>query len=412
MSKIAIIGGGYVGLHTALRLKQKNRDWNIKILDVDSEKIRRFNNGESPIDDFYMMEFMKTNPGHLENISYEKPSQNWEDYDIIFISLSTNPEKDDLARLNTKLIFKFSKEIRDSNPNASIVVRSTINIDDSDSIDELKLNYWPEFLSQGVETLKNINQPVNVVSLNENDVIAEGIFKEIFKGKTLIRTSTKEAVLVKILHNTLDAHLINLTNLFANITGENGADFNNISAAVEMLLNTRNKIKNPGIGYGGSCYPKDSYSLIEITKSTHNKNLIKALDDFNKEQSFAFLNKEEEIRKASKIVVLGSSFKGGTNDVTKTPTLSLRKWLNENDISYKIWEPMINSKWLLEKEIVSVDIEEDIKNSDLVIVASDWNEFNEILIEYTGKIIDLKNFIKKNGKATIYRIGSPLKGNF
>lgn len=403
--KIAIIGGGYVGLHTALRLTQTNKNWNIKILDTDEDKINRFNNNESPIDDFYMKKFMKENPGYLENIVYQQPDGNWNEYDLIFISLSTNPSQENPARLNTSLIFNIAKDIKEKSPRTSVVVRSTINIDDSKILDELKLNYWPEFLSQGVDTLKNINQSVNVISLVNDDEIASKTFESLFEGKTLIKTNTKESILVKVMHNTLDAHLINLSNLFANISEENGINFHTIAPAVENLLSSRTKVKRAGIGYGGSCYPKDSYSLIEITDNKQNRKLIQSLDDFNKEQSFAFLTKESIIRNANNIVVLGSSFKGGTNDITKTPTISLRKWLLENNIEYKIWEPMISEKWIINGEIISTNIEEDINNSDLVIVASDWAQFNELLTSYDKDVIDLKTFIKDNGSMKLHTIG-------
>ncbi len=403
--KIAIIGGGYVGLHTALRLTQTNKEWKIKVIDTDENKVELFNNNKSPIDDFYMKKFIKENPGYLEKVKYEKPDNNWLQYDVIFISLSTNPSKQNEARLNTNVIFKIAKEIKTQNSNASIVIRSTINIDDFRLLDETKSNYWPEFLSQGVETLKNIDQPVNVISLQKDDDIALDLFEKLFEGKVLIKVKPKEAILTKVMHNTLDAYLISISNLFANISEENDIDFDNISNPVERLLLSRKKVKRPGIGYGGSCYPKDSYSLIEITNSEQNKKLIQSLEDFNNRQSYAFLTKEKLIRDANKIIVLGSSFKGGTNDITKTPTTSLRKWLLENNIKYKIWEPMISKKWIIDNEIISNDIEEDIEQSDLVIVASDWFQFNNLLHTYEKVVIDLKSFIKDNGKMKLHKIG-------
>lgn len=401
--KIGIIGGGYVGLHTALRLAQTNKDWDIRILDIDEEKINRFNSGKSPIDDFFMQEFISDNPSRLKKIKYEKPNDNWEDYDIIFISLSTNPTKEEPARLNTQLIFDLVKEI--SNSGISVVVRSTINIDDSDKLESLGGSYWPEFLSQGVGTLKNINQPVNIVALREKDSTAFNMFEELFNGKTLIKSNIREAIMIKIVHNTLDAHLISLTNLFANISEENNIDFHRISHSIETLLSNRPKVKKPGIGFGGSCYPKDSYSLIEMTTNKNNRDLIESLDRFNKSQSLSFLTKEAVIKSSKNIVVLGTSFKGGTNDVVKTPTLGVRRWLLDNNIEYKVWEPMISEKWTLENEIISEDIVADIKAADLVIVASDWTQFNELLINYNKTVIDLKSFIKENGKMTIHKIG-------
>lgn len=404
---IAIIGGGYVGLHTAIRLAKLNKEFEIKVLDNDKDKITRFNSGESPINDFFMSEFMKSNPGYLNKISYEQPDDDWTKFDIVFISLSTNPSKEDPARLSTDLIFNYVERIKSSNNKISIIIRSTINIDDGYRIEEENVGYWPEFLSQGVETIQNINQSVNVVSLPEGDKISDGFFLDLFNGKTLIKTSVKESILIKIMHNTLDAHLISISNLFANISEENNINFSSVAPAVESLLSKRTKVKRPGIGYGGSCYPKDSYSLIKITNSTQNKKLVQALEDFNNEQSYVFLSKEKVIREAENVLVLGVSFKGGTNDTTRTPTTSLRTWLHNEGIEYKVWEPMISSKWVNKWENIPENIEEEIKESDLVIVSSDWKEFNELLLNYDGNVIDLKTFIKDNGMMNLYRIGEP-----
>lgn len=404
--KIAIIGGGYVGLHTALRLAITNDKWQIDVIDTDEIKVNKFNEGKSPIDDYYMDQFLKNNPYKLENIKYTTKAEDWKNYEMIFLALSTNPLKEKESRLNTNLIFSMVSEIR-KNKDVSIVLRSTINLDDWKKLDEMNISYWPEFLSQGVETLKNLNQEVNVIKLS-NYNSEELIFNELFKNKTLIKTSSKEAIATKIMHNTLDAYLITITNLFANISDENEINFHSIAPAIEMLLQKRTKVKKPGIGYGGSCYPKDSYSLINITSREEDKKLIEELNNFNISQSTIFLKFENIIRNSKNIIVLGSSFKGGTNDVTKTPTISLRKWLLKNNISYKIWEPMINEKWLLDGEVLSKDWMNDVSNSDLVIVASDWKEFNEVLLNYNGKVIDLKTTVENNGKMTLYQIGKPI----
>lgn len=402
---IAVIGGGYVGLHTALKMIEEFPQSKITILDIDEDKVNRWNEGKSPIDDYYMNKFMLDNPHKLKNINYEIPDEDWTKYDIFFLALSTNPIPGEEHKLNTDLLFNKSKEIFEQKPDASIVIRSTINITDSSKCLEMGIGYWPEFLSQGIETRINLDRKSHVIFVPKNNAFSNEFFDELFQGKQLIKASPQEAIMVKVMHNSLDAHLITISNLFANIAEENGIDFSIIAPAVESLLKNRNKVKNPGIGYGGSCYPKDAYSLISVTKEDHNKNLIQALEDFNKDQSYAFLYKQSYIDNATNIVVLGVSFKGGTNDITRTPTVSLRKWLQDHNKPYKIWEPMISEKWLIPGENMSSDIESDIKAADLVIVASDWSGFNDLLKNYDGVVIDLKSFIKDNGMMDLHFIG-------
>lgn len=401
---IAIIGGGYVGLHTALKINKDIENLNITIFDIDEIKINKWNNNKSPIDDYFMDKFINENSSRLKNITYKKPDDNWGDYDMFFLSLSTNPKPGE-ERLNTDFIFSFVKQIKSQVQNPSIIIRSTINIDDSDKCIEDNIGYWPEFLSQGIETNTNLNRKSNIIYLPFIDENSAEFFDRLFNGKELIKMSPQEAIMVKVMHNTLDAYLISISNLFANISEENNIDFQLIAPAVESLLKTRTKVKKPGIGYGGSCYPKDSYSLINSTSNQVNKNLIQSFEDFNIQQSYAFLSKKQIIDNAKNIVVLGVSFKGGTNDITKTPTLSLRNWLIDQNINYIIWEPMINEGITLEGEIISEDIKKDINESDLVIVATDWAEFNTLLSTYDKEVIDLKSFITDNGLMNLHYIG-------
>lgn len=404
--KIAIIGGGYVGLHTALKLISVNPEYEITILDVDKNKIEKWNKGMSPIDDYFMNKFINDNPHKLKNIKYITNDYSWVDYDIFFISLSTNPIDGKENELNTASIFKIADDIKLVKENASIVIRSTINVSDSSKCLDKNICYWPEFLSQGIETAINLERLSNVVFIPKTDNFANIFFDDFFYGKQIIKSSPQEAIMVKIMHNTLDAYLISITNLFANLSEENNINFNIVSSAVEELLKNRSKVKKPGIGFGGSCYPKDSYSLISVTESEQNKKLIQAMEDFNNQQSFSFLYKKDLIYNAKNILVLGVSFKGGTNDITRTPTTSLRSWLLSNGINYKIWEPMINEKWLLKNETISQNVVEDIQNSDLVIVASDWNEFNTLLKNYKNIVIDLKYCIEENGMMDLHYIGN------
>lgn len=403
--KIAVIGGGYVGLHTALKIVDAFPYSNVSIYDIDDQKVERWNNGLSPIDDYFMAKFMEENPHKIKNISYLKPNNSWGDFDIYFLALSTNPIIGNEHKLNTDPLFEISKKIKSKNLNSNIFIRSTINITDSNKFLENGIGYWPEFLSQGIETSINLNRKSNTIYIPKDNNFANNFFDELFKGQQLMKVLPQEAIMVKIMHNTLDAHLISITNLLANISEENDIDFSIISPAVEFLLKERNKVKRPGIGFGGSCYPKDSYSLISVTDSKNNIDLIQALENFNVNQSYAFLYKEEIIRKANKIVLLGVSFKGGTNDITRTPTASIRNWLNINDIKYVVWEPMINNKWTLPHEIISGNISKDIEDSDLVIVASDWDEFNELLKNYNKTVIDLKYCIKNNGMMDLHYLG-------
>ncbi len=399
--KILVVGGGYVGLHTAIKLSQYNNK--VTVVELDQNKIDLFNSRKSPIFDSYMESYLNEYNlfKKIEYVHFD--SVNFLDFNYIFISIATNPINDE-AKLNTKPIFNLIEDVRKESKNIKIVLRSTINIDDAKKLDDLNVAYWPEFLQQGSPISKNINQDKNIISNLSKEDILEFLPSEEFK-KTKLIGKTIDAILVKVFHNTLDAYLINLTNLFTNIAEENGGNFSNIGPIIEELLLKRPKVKKPGIGYGGSCYPKDSYSLIEITNNVMNRKLIQVMEDFNNNQYNWGINKIKKINNIGKILFLGISFKGQTNDLTRTPTKGIIDFLIRNNYDFKIWEPDMDFKYL---EKFGIDLNYVLKDDlmknkelideyDTVIVGSDWNVFKEMLdkpLENNKNIIDLKTYFK------------------
>ncbi len=393
-SKILVIGGGYVGLHTAIKLSQYNNK--IIVSEMDKNKIDLFNSEKSPIFDSYMGDYL-TEYNLFKKIKYVDSNKiNFLDYSHIFICIATNPLKNEV-KLNTEPIFNLIFNIRNISKDIKIILRSTINIDDSNKLDDLNVAYWPEFLQQGSPISKNINQDRNIISNFSKEDILEFLPSEEFKKTKLIKKSI-DAILIKVFHNTLDAYLINLTNLFTNISEENGGNFSDIGPIIEELLSKRPKIKKSGIGYGGSCYPKDSYSLIKITNNVMNKKLIQTMEDFNNNQYNWGINKIKEIKDIGKILFLGISFKGQTNDLTRTPTAKIIEFLIESNYDFKIWEPSIDinylesfnidSKYVIEEDLI---IKENlISEYKTIIIGSDWKVFQDFS---NKKLFDDKNII-------------------
>ncbi len=399
--RILVIGGGYVGLHTAIKLSQYNNE--IIVSELDEKKIELFNNGMSPIFDSYMKKYL-TDYYLFKKIKYVHSDEiNYLDFDYIFICIATNPLENEI-KLNTLSIFNLIKKIRSTSKDINVILRSTINIDDNKKLEEFNIAYWPEFLQQGSPISKNINQDRNIISNLSKEKILEFLPSEEFKKTKLIK-NTIDAILIKVFHNTLDAYLINLTNLFVNISEENGGNFNDIGDKIEELLINRPKIKKPGIGYGGSCYPKDSYSLLEITKNNANRELIQVMENFNNNQYKWGINKILKTKDIGKILFLGISFKGQTNDLTRTPTKEIIKFLIDNNYDFKIWEPDIDSNYVNEKlgidsnYILDYDLRTNqkiIEEFKTIIIGSDWilfKEFFEKNLFRNKKVIDLKSYL-------------------
>lgn len=425
-TKILIIGGGYVGFYTALKLLSNNKIREIDIYDIDDKKIKNWRNKRNPINDFYLTNFLKNNKEIFSKINYLNNEINYKKYDYFFIALPTNPiqnrEKNKFKNKNyilyTDLIFEFIEKINKNNKNSEIIIRSTINYDDYEKIEKFNLNYWPEFLSQGQEIEKNLNWNKMIFAKNIN--LKTEKLKEIFSEKEfnkLYFVSIKEAIMIKIFHNSFDAFSITISNLLANIAENKKLNFSNLIPILNELLDVKPRIKKPGIGYGGSCYPKDSRSLFNLSNSKYDLKLLKNLDKYNLKRREIYKRYINEIKTSKFILILGISFKGQTNDITDTPIKNLINYLIKKKYNFKIWEPNLNNLDLdkinkkINKYNISININDDLEKCDLIFIGADWKIFNNFLINkkiINKKIIDLKSFLPITNNNIHFKIGDTI----
>lgn len=411
---ILIIGGGYVGFYTALKLL-KNDDFQIiDILDISEQKYKNWKEKRNPINDSYLSIFLENNKQIFEKIRYQNEFK-FEKYNYIFIALPTNPKKRKLI-LDTNPILEYVQKIRKINKTAKIIIRSTINLQDFNWMKKLELNYWPEFLSQGQKIEKNLNGHKIIFAKSEN-VEKEEIRKLISINNNIEFVKIEESIIIKIFHNSFDAFSITISNLLANIASENNLKFSNLITIINDLLEIKPRVKKPGLGYGGSCYPKDSRSLFTMTKSKNNMKLLKNLNEYNLKQQDTYKEYLKFINKSDLILILGISFKGQTNDITETPIKKLINYLLNKKYKFKIWEPGINNINLskidknLKIENLSQNIGKDLEKCNLIFIGSDWNIFNEFIKSEkikNKKIFDLKGSIMLHENNKIYKVGDSI----
>ena len=211
--------------------------------------------------------------------------------------------------------------------------------------------------------------------------------------------TVEEALMIKLFHNSYDAFLISLSNLMSDILTSNGVDYNPVKEGVELMLSQRTKLKNPGNGYGGSCYPKDSKSLLNITNDFETIKLLHELDEYNTSRSYLFKRHIEEYKEADKILILGVSFKGETNDIVDSPVLSMINDLQSWDNVY-YYEPGINNDNYKNVYPILKDIDinfiqkEEIEDFNTIVISSDWKEFTTF--DYSNKVVyDYKGLLNK-----------------
>ena len=426
--KIVVAGTGYVGLVTAVCLSEVGH--NVTCVDVNKEKIKILNEGKSPIYEPGLEELMRKNKSLL---TYTLDSKNaYKNADVIFIGVGTPEKKDGSA--NLKYVYEVAKEIAQSiEKDCIVVVKSTVPIGTNKKIekyikDNLKNNVKieivsnPEFLSQGTAVKDTLHAQRIVLGVQSKH--AENVMKEVYDGfgQPYIITNRESAEMIKYASNDFLALKISYINEIANLCEIVGADIQDVAKGMGMDTRIGNKFLQAGIGYGGSCFPKDTKALSWLANfNDYELKTIKAAIEVNENQKLKLLKKARkhyETFEGLNVAVLGLTFKPNTDDLREAPSLENIPILIEDGANVKAYDPVgeNNFKKLYPTEIKYCDnIEETLKDTDICFIFTEWDEIKNIKPEeykklmktplvYDGRnIYDLKE-MKENG-VEYYSIG-------
>lgn len=426
--KIVVAGTGYVGLVTAVCLSEVGH--NVTCVDVNKEKIKILNEGKSPIYEPGLEELMRKNKSLL---TYTLDSKNaYKNADVIFIGVGTPEKKDGSA--NLKYVYEVAKEIAQSiKKDCIVVVKSTVPIGTNKKIekyikDNLKNNVKieivsnPEFLSQGTAVKDTLHAQRIVLGVQSKH--AENIMKEVYDGfgQPYIITNRESAEMIKYASNDFLALKISYINEIANLCEIVGANIQDVAKGMGMDARIGNKFLQAGIGYGGSCFPKDTKALSWLANfNDYELKTIKAAIEVNENQKLKLIKKARkyyETFEGLNVAVLGLTFKPNTDDLREAPSLENIPILIEDGANIKAYDPVgeNNFKKLYPTEIKYCDnIEETLKDTDICFIFTEWDEIKKIKPEeykelmktplvYDGRnIYDLKE-MKESG-VEYYSIG-------
>ena len=409
--KISVIGTGYVGLVTATCFADLGNT--IIGVDIDEEKIKKLRKGISPIYEQGLTELLKKNlkDKHLEfttDIGYAVKNS-----DIIYIAVGT-PEGEngeaDLSYLESA-IDSISKYL---DHEIIIVNKSTVPVGTGNYVKKMLLERKidakmfsvvsnPEFLKEG-SAINDFMNPDRVVVGSDKkralDIIAD-LYKPITEN--IIKTDILSAEMIKYASNAFLATKISFINEIANICDRVGANVIEVSKGMGLDKRIGNKFLNAGIGYGGSCFPKDTLALIDIAKKAgYYFNILNEVVNVNKKQREIFIEKikkEFGTLKGKKFAIWGLAFKDNTDDMREAPSLDIIPYLMEEGAEVFAYDPiaMENAKKMLPKGVNYGNNRYDILNNcDGLIILTDWKEF----IEVDFKIISnkLKNKVIIDGR--------------
>ncbi|EGM5411057.1 UDP-glucose/GDP-mannose dehydrogenase family protein [Campylobacter jejuni] len=417
--KIGIIGTGYVGLPTGVGLAELGND--VICIDREKSKIDALNNGILTIYEDNLEELFHKNvkEGRLKFTT--SMQEGIKDADLVIIAVGTPPHSV-TKEADMKYIHVAATELADYLTGYTVIAtKSTVPVGTGDDIESLisKKNpnaefdvlSLPEFLREGFAVYDFFNPDRIIVGTNSQraKAVIEKLY-EPFKGKSeLLFVSRRSSETIKYASNAFLAIKIHYINEMANFCEKVGADI--LEVAKGMGLDTRigNRFLNPGPGYGGSCFPKDTSAMAFMGKQNNiDLTLINAAIKRNEERknqmSERILNSVKDI-KNPKIAVLGLAFKDGTDDCRESPAVDIIFKLLEQKVQICAYDPKAMD---LAKQILGDKIDyansmyEAIKDADVIAILTEWKEFSSLDLKKAydlvrhKKIIDLRNLIDKN----------------
>lgn len=382
---ILIVGTGYVGLTTGLSLAHYKNS--VTFLDVDDSKIEKLKNAIAP---FY-------EEGISDEIILQKPRTKfttdknvYSDSDIIFVAVPTPEKKDGSSDLKyVRQVIDDISKYRKSNSKLLLVIKSTVPVGTNSKINALLLKNKingevasnPEFLSQGT-ALKDSLSPHRIIIGVQSDW-AFKVLEEIYMPfkSPLLKMNLEGSELVKYASNTFQALKVSFINELANIAENVGANIGDVADGMGYDPIIGNKFLRSGIGYGGSCFPKDTKSLSKQAEVAGAKSLI--TDAVIKTNKLQVKRLAVEVSKFSgKVGILGLTFKPGTDDTRETPAHYIIEELNKNGIIPLAYDPkgmeMYKKMFPKDKVFFANSSAEIIKKSKNILLVTEWNEFKSL----------------------------------
>ncbi len=393
---ITFIGHGYVGLVTACIFADfGNKVW---VVGHTAEKLERLKSGDPIIYEPGLQELLKKNLESKRLLFTNSYEEAIPESEIVFITVGTPPKKTGEADLST--VFAVSEQIAKHLKKGFTVVscKSTVPVGTNKKVEEIlnknkpadatvAVASCPEFLREGTainDTLYTDRVVIGSKSKQAVDLLLQ--LHEPLSGKRVV-TDLASAELIKYTSNAMLATKISFANLISFYCEKTGADVETVLDGVGLDKRIGNVFIDPGIGYGGSCFPKDVKALISIGNEYGvDTTLLKSVDTINEETRTNFIDKFNNYFKrnnqtTSLIVALwGLSFKPNTDDIRQAPSLSIIDDLLKNGHSVVVYDQAASEnikKIYGDKLRYAKDPYEAVKGADALCIVTEWNEFKQ-----------------------------------
>lgn len=399
---ICIVGVGYVGLVTGVSFSEVGHK--VYCVDKDENKIKMLNNSECPIYEKDLDILLKKNSKR----KMIKFSTNHKDYfelaDVIVICIGTPENCDGSANLEflNSVIVQISENVKND---VLIVLKSTVPVGTSDNIEKLinknlkhnvkiEVASNPEFLAQGTAVMDTFNASRIVIGVNS--VESEKILRKMYEpfNRPIVVTDRKSAEMIKYASNCFLALKISFMNDISNLCEIVDANIEDVAAGMGYDERIGSKFLKAGVGYGGSCFPKDTKALNWLAcDNNYELKTVKSAIEVNEKQKMKLIRKATDVIgcfRNKKIAILGVTYKPGTDDIREAPAVTNIQYLIENGAKVCVYDPvgLENIMKLFGDKIeYTNEIEYAIKNAELVFIFTEWKEITRLSFEQYKKLM-------------------------
>jgi len=409
--RISVIGAGYVGTVTGVCLAKLGNE--VTLIDTDEEKV-------AAIREKIPMIYEEGLPELISEVPVEASSDygSIRDSELIFICVGTPCSSEGFVSLDQieEVTKGISRQLKEMERYCVVCVKSSVVPMTTEEwvIPILKASgrklgrdfgvcMWPEFLREG-KAIHDFMNPSRLIIGEYDRKSGEALMKlhRDFNAPVL-RTNLRTAEMIKLASNAFLATRISFINEIGNICKRLGIDAYEVASGMGFDDRIGNKFLNAGIGFGGSCLPKDIRALISRAKqSGYEPGLLQEISNLNERQALYLLEmlKSHVVLKDATIGILGLAFKPGTDDVRDSRAIGIVRALLREGVKVKAYDPIAieNFKSLFPQ--IEYVTKEEILNCDAILIITEWEEFNHL--DYRGKVVIDGRRVLKAKEARIY----------
>ena len=377
---IGVFGAGWVGLVTGGCFAELGHQ--VIVRDVTPERIEALRAGKLPFHEAYLPEVLERN---RERITYTLDAGDLAGADAIFVCVQTPPTYSGDADLS--FVWSALDDLPASDERQILVMKSTVPVGTGEKVRAAlegrglsNVGYVsnPEFLAEGraVRDFLNPDRIVVGAFAEEDSAAVEALYAGI--DAPVVRTDVASAEMIKLAANAFLMTRISFINEIANVCEAVGADVVEVAKGVGLDHRLGPHFLRAGIGYGGSCFPKDSLALKQLaSNSGYHFQLLAAVIEVNELQKRRVIQKlQKHLGKlrGKKIALLGLAFKAGTDDMREAPSLVLASRLLAEGAEVRAWDPVARPGELIKGAVLHETIADAVRDADAAVIVTEWDE--------------------------------------